>query len=418
LIYKLLIIYSLIFTGLLSGQQPFGERSYDFINYDANQLHSYEDDNLDKFFGKMDDLILTGNKKINIFHIGDSHIQGGSITNKLRERFQTFSPGLNGGRGFLFPYALAKTNSPKNFSVRYSGAWKGCRNVERKKNCILGVSGISATTYSSNASVTITLNPPEGLQYDFNKIRIFHNENTSYLIYPQNSEINKNSVIIRHEHFTEINLNDYAEEITIQFKKSDVGTENSFVLYGISLDNDDTGIAYHTAGVNGAEVSSYLRCNLFAEHIKEINPDMVIISLGTNDAYVKNFDDNDFKMKYDTLLTTIKAQLPNAAIILTTPGDNYRYRRYVNRSNQKAADAIHSIAKEMNFTVWDFYEVMGGLQSISSWYRAGLTARDRLHYSISGYELQANLFFDAFLKAYDKHIDSKISITKTKIKRY
>lgn len=412
------ILYSFLFLSFTYGQQPFGERSYDFINYDANELHSYEDNNLNKFFGKMDNLILTGNTKINILHIGDSHIQGGSITNKLRERFQTFAPGLNGGRGFLFPYTLAKTNSPQNYSIRYSGSWSGCRNVESNKNCLLGFSGISATTYSAKASVTISLNPPEGIKWDFNKIRIFHNENTSYLIYPQNADINKNSVIIRHEHYTEINLNDYHEEITVQFTKSDVGTENSFVLYGISLDNDDPGIAYHTAGVNGAEVSSYIRCGLFSEHIKPIEPDLIIISLGTNDAYVKNFDENDFRMKYDTLLTMINTALPNSAIILTTPGDNYRRRRYINKSNYKAAEAIHSIAKAKNLTVWDYYEVMGGLKSIASWYRMGLTARDRLHYTKSGYELQANLFFDAFLKEYDRHIENKVSGTINNIKRY
>ena len=48
--------------------------------------------------------------------------------------------------------------------------------------------------------------------------------------------------------------------------------------------------------------------------------------------------------------------------------------------------------------VWDFYNIMGGEGSINYWYEKGLTADDRLHFKKRGYEIQAGLFFDAFLK--------------------
>ncbi len=397
---------------------PFSIDYYNFVNYNENHIQSFEDEKLNAYFEKLDNLILKGKGKINIVHIGDSHIQGGDYTSQIRKRLQNFTEGMNGGRGFLFPYRLAKTNNPRSFSVRYSGAWTGCRNTERKKNCLLGFAGISATTYSSAASITINLNNSEYDIHKFNKIRVFHNTNTSYLIYLQDSELNKNAKINRYKHYTEIITNEDLTEVTIQLKKSDVGIDNKFVMYGISLDNDEPGIVYHTAGVNGAEVSSYLRCELFSEHLQELKPDLTIISLGTNDAYMSKFDNIQFKMRYDTLITMINEAAPNTAIILATPGDNYRRRRYVNRNNQVAADVMYEIAKEKNLSVWDFYKVMGGFRSVSSWYRSGLIARDYLHFGKRGYQFQGDLLFNAIMKTYDNYISEKYYKINGKIKRY
>ena len=50
---------------------------------------------------------------------------------------------------------------------------------------------------------------------------------------------------------------------------------------------------------------------------------------------------------------------------------------------------------------------MGGLNSVTLWYKAGLTARDKLHFSRHGYFLQADLMFNAFLKSYDQYTENK-----------
>ena len=42
-----------------------------------------------------------------------------------------------------------------------------------------------------------------------------------------------------------------------------------------------------------------------------------------------------------------------------------------------------------------------------TWYKAGLTARDKLHFSRHGYFLQADLMFNAFLKSYDQYTENK-----------
>ena len=176
-------------------------------------------------------------------------------------------------------------------------------------------------------------------------------------------------------------------------------------MYGIELDNDDPGVICSAVGINGAEVSSFLKCNLLEAQLKILNPEWIIISLGTNDAYSKNFDKNSFENHYNQLIERIKHALPNSFVLLTTPADSYRKKRYPNPDMMVAKQVIMDIANRNNCAVWDLHEVMGGYMSMKKWQAAGLAAGDKVHFSKAGYELQGDLLFNAFLKAYDRFID-------------
>ena len=131
----------------------------------------------------------------------------------------------------------------------------------------------------------------------------------------------------------------------------------------------------------------------------------MILSIGTNDAYTRYFNSETYKQNYDTLIRQIRSVLPDAAIFLTVPNDSYLYRRNVNRNTEKVRDVIMELGKELDLGVWDFYSVMGGLNSILVWQQFGLAGRDRIHFTQQGYVLIGDLFFNAFLKSYDTYID-------------
>ena len=133
------------------------------------------------------------------------------------------------------------------------------------------------------------------------------------------------------------------------------------------------------------------------------NPDLVVISLGVNDAYNLNFDDSVFYHYYDSLINIVKATLPNSNIILTTPGDGKRYRKTLLRENLSIRNRILRLAKYHNCAVWDFFNVMGGLGSVNDWYKSGLCSRDYLHFNEKGYHLQGELFYEAISEAYNDY---------------
>jgi lysophospholipase L1-like esterase len=156
-------------------------------------------------------------------------------------------------------------------------------------------------------------------------------------------------------------------------------------------------------GVNGAEVLSFLRNPGLEANLAALNPDLVIISLGTNDAYGKNFDPVYFKRNYEKLLERLKKAAPNASFLLTAPGDCYRNRKYPNPNTGKAVSKMTELAQETGFALWNFYKVMGGYRSVVKWQYNGLATKDRVHLTGKGYKLQGELLFDALMRDYLKN---------------
>jgi len=141
------------------------------------------------------------------------------------------------------------------------------------------------------------------------------------------------------------------------------------------------------------------------DQLRILKPGWVILSLGTNDAYPLHFIKEEFITNYITLVKKIREADPDIPVLLTVPCDSYRRHRYDNSNLVWAREAILEVAKQTDCAVWDFYSLMGGPKSIMQWYKAGLVARDKLHFNKQGYLIQADLLFEAFMEAYSSFID-------------
>ncbi len=388
-------------------EYPLDINYYNFIHYNDNKISFPGDSsNFSLLFQKLDTIILNGEGKISVVHIGGSHIQADVYSGRMRERLQTFYPGMNGGRGSVFPFRITKTNNPRSYDVHYTGNWLSCRNVERKKHSKLGLSGIALSTTEPSASISISLKSDSLVEYYFNKIRIFHENdaNSFNLMFPELEivKVERNDSL----GYSLFYLNNYLGKFKMEFQK-EKSTQNQFILYGISLENDDPGIVYHSIGVNGASFPSFLRCQLLEKQLAALEPDFVIISLGTNDAYTTKFKPGFYKSNYQLLINKIKKAAPNSAILNTVANDSYLFRRYPNANTQLAANVIYEVAKKNNCGVWDFFKIMGGLNSSSLWRQENLMVNDMIHFNVQGYLLKGDLLFNAFIKAYDNHISTK-----------
>lgn len=376
---------------------------YDFIKYDLNQVDFYGDSSdFESFYTKLDTLIFQGKGKINVMQVGGSHIQADIWSNQLRQSFQKLSPGLNGGRGFLFPYRLAHTNNPGSYKVSYTGNWKGFRNSVNRHHAKWGVCGITATTYDSISSFKMKFNKGY-TNYDFNRIKIFHDLDSSSFTLQFTADSCITTTINNEIGYTEFTSQNRLDSLEITITKTD-SNQNHFSLYGISLENDDPGIVYHSIGVNGASTESYLRCEMFPQHLPVIKPDLVIFSVGINDAYYPDFKSAKYESNYDTIINWIKTVSPNAAILFTTNNDSYFKRRYPNKRAEEVRNAMIRLAKKHGAGIWDMYGVMGGLGSVRTWELNGLAKRDKVHFTKKGYLVVGDLLFSALIKKYDNHL--------------
>jgi len=388
-------------------EYPFQLSYYNVVQYDSNKLKfPNQRGNLEIFYNKLNDLVSNGNSQINIVQYGGSHIQADVFSGECRKRFQFFEGGLNAGRGFIYPYRLAHTNTPYGYYFRYSGKWETCRNVQRKKTCDMGMAGISSITTDSLSSLTLLIEPENDLDYSFNQIKIYHTiDSASFII-----RIDSNLVDSQHTFidggYTQFYFNKYVDSLYIEFVQTD-STQNFFQLFGMNIANEDPGIIYHNLGINGAATTSFLRCNRMEQDLKTISPDLVIFGIGINDAYGKNFSQRNYENHYDTLVARVLSANPNAAIIFATNNDSYIRHRYVNRNGIKVQESMYRLAKKYNTAVWDMFEIMGGLNSVVGWQKSYLARKDKVHFTRTGYILLGDLLFDAIIKDYGLYIDNK-----------
>lgn len=410
---KLLILFLFFLSGILSVQglsaqdYPHDFPRYHFLNLKDNHLNYFGDSaNFNTIFKKLEDIVYSGKNSLDILHMGGSHIQAGVFSGEMRKQFQSMLPEMQSYRGFLFPYRVAGTNNPSNYHIRYWGPWESCRNVQRQRNCTLGLSGMSVTTYTPGSGMRIS-NDPQYLSYEYSSVRIYCDlDTTSFQIVPADSLYNR--IINRENGYIDFQFESPQSSLSFTLMKT-AEYQESFTLYGIEFVNSLPGIAYHTAGVNGADVPSYNRCELLARHIRAVSPDLIIFSIGINDAYTTRFNKEAFKRDYRELINTIQSELPDIKIIFTTNNDSYYRRRFINKNAPEVREAMNELARHYNAVVWDMFGVMGGLNSISEWQKNGLAKSDGIHFTREGYTLISNLFFSAFVKSFEHYVKANSS---------
>ena len=378
---------------------------YDFVRYDLNRLSVKDSTTFASFFEKVWAFESQDSGKVRVMHIGDSHIQAGYFTGEIRE---CLHKGLGCGtkeRGFVFPFGMANTNGPLNYAAQFTGDWRGFKSSSSTSRSNWGLAGISASTKDELTTLKVYSNNHTFDSYRFNRVRLyFRDESDAFTISLKAGGVD--SILIKkdvHDCFTTFELQDLTDTLYFTFEKDSINFEASFLIQGLELLNDEPGITYSEVGVNGAEVKSFLRCDNFTNQLATVNPDLVVLSLGTNDAYRLNFNDSIFSHYYDSLINNIRITLPESNIILTTPGDGKRYRKTPLTENILVRNSILNLAKKNNCGVWDFFNVMGGLGSINHWYVNQLTSEDFLHLNEDGYAFQGKLFYQALSQAYNDY---------------
>lgn len=370
--------------------------NYPFIKNDSNKIvdtynklypifHSLEQ------LSKNDDIT-----QVSFLQIGDSHIQAGMNTTIIRKRLQdTFG---NAGRGYIAPLRLINTNQPDDYTISSSNQWSGSRCVLPKSGYTYGIGGITARTKDSTLAIQLSLSPTDSSNY-FNRLLVFHNKANS-MSCDSNSFTSSNLS----DNVLEINLSKYTNTIQL----SQTQNEDTVSIYGFSLENDKKGIRYHSIGVNGAQYTHYAKLSLFQTQTTALHAQLIIISLGTNEAYGRTFDNAVFYSQIDSLISGLQRINPDAQMLLTTPMESlrkYRKKQYINKKVELVRNTILRYAKDKQLPYWDLYKIAGGEKSSWKWKRHDLMRKDGVHFTLTGYELQGNLFFDAFMKSYTNYVE-------------
>lgn len=341
---------------------------------------------------------------LRIMHIGDSHIQAdwfsGMVNQQLKQKFGA------AGRGLIFPYRQIKTNGSPAYKTTSNQLFPSQKIVQCKSSCEVGFAAYNALLLP-NREFTVRLKQDTAQQY----INVWYKSEMNEHDPIVNQDQNPGSYFVsNHSGFT---VSTYLKPINQTFSIQSTGP---ITLYGVTAYTQSSGVVYHNIGANGAKFNHYNQSNLFFEQTKLLQPHLIIVSLGTNES-VGDLIPDTFLAQLDTFYQNIVRHHPNAQVLFTTPADNYvrktfytrkkvkgKWRkkkvvRYVsNPTSKQVRDLILNYCNTNNVMVWDLYEAMGGEGSMRNWVKTGYAAKDHIHFSKGGYELQGKLLFDSLIK--------------------
>lgn len=354
---------------------------------------------------------------VSIVHIGDSHVQADYATGEIRDNLQ-YDYG-NAGRGLITPLKMSGTNQPHDYTFSSSQGWTHVKLMGQSWPRTMGFTGTSVTPVNTSSNFLVATSDRD--DYDpFSSILIFHRG--QFFVTSVTDADGKLVPFIStpSKDYTHISLARNVNSAKIGFDSA-----GDLTLFGVSLSGSRPGLFYHTVGNNGACYDTYNRIGMMGEGISPLSPDLVIISLGTNEAFGR-VDKKAIMNAVDRLVGNIRRRNPDAEILLVTPMEcqkasystvktkskkrgrrsrvaSRRVRSY--KPNEKIApvrDAILEYARRENIAVYDWYAVAGGEGASEKWIADGLFSGDRIHHTLNGYRLWGLLMYQALRGAFNE----------------
>ncbi|MGP1515593.1 MAG: GDSL-type esterase/lipase family protein [Bacteroidales bacterium] len=394
-----ILLFSTLYCCFIAESQPVNIEHYSFLNTKSDSVIFYgqSQKQFKLFVEKFIQMIRLGKSQVKILHLGDSHLQADLYTGQVRKNFQSFMTGLEGARGMITPFVKA---SPDSYKIIFSSSWKSINILSQTNNANLGLWGTTAYTTSTNNTIDININNKNPIKYDFNRLKVYHSDlNNGDNIIISGLEVAYQKIYNRKEGYTEFVLADYVKDVKIVITKNNSET---FYLYGLYFDNDDAGVVYNVSGTNGATANSYLNAQRLMSDIAKINPDMIIISLGTNDTYEQG-GENTFEGNLSSLVAKIKNSTTNIPILLITPVECHWHKKKINPRQEKTVEIIENVAKSEGCLYLNMYNILGGKGSSNNLVNNALMQRDKVHLTTKGYQLEGDLLYNALWNAIEKN---------------
>lgn len=337
-----------------------------------------------------------------IVYLGDSHVQADFGGDVLRQRLTALS--RNAGRGITIPFRLASTNQPVDYTIRTEAGVKASKLLKQPWATDMPFTGIGIRPLARNHNFTITCK------------RLFSRVNIYYKgAGPEVTAVSEAGVKLPYEVSEaapgelSVRLDRSVESLSLGLRSDNLRTTYA----GFELLSDTVGTVVHSIGNNGATYGSYNRVEDMGCGLARLHPDLVVIALGTNEAFGR-VEADGIRTEIDALVSDIRRANPGAQLLLVGPAECYRkVYRYVRRNGKRrrvsstvvnakvraVRDIIRTYAADKGIPYYDHYGVAGGAGAAAKMKAAGILGRDGIHYTATGYRLWGSLLADAVIAA-------------------
>lgn len=350
---------------------------------------------LDHFFTALSDIESKQRiEPVRIMHFGDSHIAADILTRRIRERLQQEFG--DGGAGFILPGNPMSTRRQGVLSGVTSGWTMNGLGARALKDGIYGPLGIVQTatqpgeriwmqTAGNHFEVYYTRQPGGGnFDIALGGVSLLDKPIATAARAPQAGVYSFDSAAGgMHE---------------IELRTLSPG---KVTVLGLVAEQLHPGVTYDVLGLNGARAARILGWHqtAFADVLRKRNPDLIILSYGTNEVTDGAWSSLGYQKLLGQVLSNLRRFLPHTSILIYGPPDRADIPLAANR--MLSMNESHRLAAlDHNAAFWSSFEAMGGAGSMNSWARKGLAQGDRVHLTGAGYARMGDLFFTDLMRAY------------------
>lgn len=332
-----------------------------------------------------------------VVYLGDSHVQADFNGSVVRQRLSDHLG--SAGRGLVIPFRAAGTNEPFDYTFVFPGPYRSSKLMKHPWETAMPFTGVGIEPLNTEFEVSISC------KTSFDRITFFYDGTGTLSIVKAigDGEERIYGAATTAEGVYEIAFRELLDEVKLTFER-----RGSVTLAGAILSSDITGAYVHSIGNNGATFAAYGSVPSFGKEFAVMEPDLVIIALGTNESF-GTIDANEVLSNIDELVRTIQAHSPEARILLVTPTEckkrmatrrkGTRRRTVTLVDNPKVStmrNLILNYAKEQGVAVYDVFSVVGSADNLR---KAELLSKDGVHFTATGYRLLGNLLADAVIEA-------------------
>lgn len=387
-------------------------------------LNDLSRQNLYRFFEELK-TVSQENRKISIFHYGDSQIEGDRMTGYIRQRIQNQfggnGPGLIPATNVYNTQTFKQTYST-NFE-RLTSFW-GKKLASKKYGAMASASVIRIDSAKSNrGELTEGWIEIEASKAAFARARDFNQVKCYYTscFKPCSVKVYENGKLIHEDSLIQDGL---CHSIDLSFPKTPgklkfvFSTTKSPVFNGFSLEGD-IGVQVVNVAMRGSsgQAISAGDATLFRKMHDDLNTELFILQFGGNSVHA--FRDSSavryYMRSFKNQIQFIQRIRPSAMILVIGPSDMSQLNNGVFETYPFLSYCVNQMKKtcdETGAAFWDLYGAMGGQNSMPSWVSQGLAGKDYIHFTPKGASYASQLFYDAFIAEYAKWLNKNTDVKK------
>jgi lysophospholipase L1-like esterase len=386
---------------------------------------------------------------VRILQLGDSHTAADYFTGELRRRLQARF-GI-GGSGYLAagkPHLGIRTGL---FKIAASDGWtyQALQKSDSASASAFWLSGFNAVSATPGHSITYSSDAP--VSFDAVEIEAVRQPHGGTI------EVRLDGVLKG-----TFALNGAAVEPIVfrlrpkqqpveRMRQLEIKTtgDGPVVISSVAIYNNRSGVTLSAVGFPGATISvlNKLAPDLFADDLRRIDPQIVILAFGTNEASNDKLSPQSYGTTYQGVIDKIKAALPAASVVILGPPDGEEHGQSCKTASVEAAcraatsdlpkesgtqpgspaqpdnaseadcswhqlpkltevrDAQRDIASRGSYAYWNWASIMPEQCGAQHWVTASppLMTPDHIHFTHDGYAKSADAFLPTLLPLVEKY---------------